>query len=167
MKFLTAVLLGVLLIFAAGILLLSRFDVAATSPPGVVDRLAIAVRNASIRRESSAATPAAPPGDPTHGAEHYREHCTVCHGGAGKPEEFAKDMNPAPPPLDSPWVRKLSDPELTWIIKKGIRMTGMPAFGGSHSDAEIADIVAFVRQLPQGATHAEEETRGASPGSDR
>jgi hypothetical protein len=46
-------------------------------------------------------------------------------------------------------VQRWSDGELFWIVKHGIRMTGMPAFGENHSDDEIAQIVAFVRHAPQ------------------
>lgn len=42
-----------------------------------------------------------------------------------------------------------SDAELYWIIKHGIKMTGMPAFGLTHSDEDLWAIVAFLRELPQ------------------
>ena len=42
-----------------------------------------------------------------------------------------------------------------WKIKNGIEMTGMPAFGGSHSDEEIWDMVAFVNRLRRGMTAAQ------------
>ena len=42
-----------------------------------------------------------------------------------------------------------------WIIKNGIEMTGMPAFGGSHSDEEIWDMLAFVNRLRRGLTAAQ------------
>ena len=43
----------------------------------------------------------------------------------------------------------MSAAELCWVIKNGIRMTGMPAWGPTHDDAELWDIVAFVKTLPQ------------------
>jgi len=38
---------------------------------------------------------------------------------------------------------------LFWIIKNGVKMTGMPAFQPTHQDEQIWDIVGFVRRLPQ------------------
>ncbi|MGJ0531920.1 MAG: c-type cytochrome [Methylocystis sp.] len=39
--------------------------------------------------------------------------------------------------------------ELFWIIKNGVKMTAMPAFGPTHQDEQIWNIVAFVRRLPR------------------
>ena len=41
----------------------------------------------------------------------------------------------------------MSPEELFWVVKNGIRMTGMPAFGGHASDDEIWRAVAFVKQM--------------------
>lgn len=37
--------------------------------------------------------------------------------------------------------------ETFWVVKNGIRMTGMPAFGFTHDDEKIWDIVAFVGKM--------------------
>jgi mono/diheme cytochrome c family protein len=90
-------------------------------------------------------------GDPTAiatGLDHYRENCVICHGSpdvAGA--ELSKGINPPAPALgkegdDTP------DGELFWVIKHGIRMTAMPAFGPTHTDKEIWKIVAFIHHLP-------------------
>jgi mono/diheme cytochrome c family protein len=36
-----------------------------------------------------------------------------------------------------------------WVIKHGIKMSAMPAWGRTLSDAEIWDLVAFVRKMPE------------------
>lgn len=81
------------------------------------------------------------------GSQHYRETCVTCHGAPGiQPSQVGKGLRPAPPELAKgmhPW----SDAELFWIIENGIKMTGMPALGPSHSDAELWAIVAFVKKL--------------------
>ena len=81
------------------------------------------------------------------GMVHYRAMCLQCHGAPHvEAHEFAEGLNPQPPDLaiaGKDW----KDGELFWIAKHGIRMTGMPAFGKSHSDEEIWQIVAFVRAL--------------------
>jgi mono/diheme cytochrome c family protein len=84
------------------------------------------------------------------GLNHYRENCALCHGGPDvEGAELAKGLNPPAPALETPESQKMTDGELFWIAKNGIRMTGMPAFGPTHSDQEIWQIVSFVRHLPK------------------
>ena len=90
-------------------------------------------------------------GDPTTikaGAREFSEEgCVVCHGAPGhKPEHFAEGMDPKPPDLAK--VGKDNAPaKMFWIVKNGIRMTGMPAFGHHATDDEIWRAVAFVRHM--------------------
>jgi mono/diheme cytochrome c family protein len=42
-----------------------------------------------------------------------------------------------------------SDAELFWIVKNGIKMTGMPAFGPTHGDEDLWAIVAIMKELPE------------------
>lgn len=95
------------------------------------------------------------------GFHHYADTCLPCHGAPGvPPKEFAKGLNPAAPKL-SDSLNKLSDAQIFWIIKNGIRMTGMPALGPTHSDADIWKIVAFVRYLPGLTDEEKSELRSA------
>jgi mono/diheme cytochrome c family protein len=83
------------------------------------------------------------------GFSHYHEMCRLCHGAPGIfPEEFAKGLNPKPPDLISKDVRELSTAELYWVVKNGIKMTGMPAFGITHTEGELWALVALVKGLP-------------------
>jgi len=83
------------------------------------------------------------------GLHHYREMCVQCHGAPGmKTAEFAAGLNPPAPDLADE-AQEWTDGQLFWIVKHGIRMTGMPAFGSTHSDDDVWKIVAFVRQLDQ------------------
>ena len=81
------------------------------------------------------------------GASDYDEMCTSCHLAPGMAEnEMRPGLNPKPPilyqaPADAP-------AEQFWIVKHGFKMTGMPAWGITHSDAEIWNIVAFLQKLP-------------------
>jgi mono/diheme cytochrome c family protein len=59
----------------------------------------------------------------------------------------ARGLLPEPPEL-AVVAEEWSVAELFWITKHGIRMTGMPAFGPTHSDAELWEVVAFLRVLP-------------------
>jgi mono/diheme cytochrome c family protein len=126
-------------------------NVAATAPPDFLDRLAPRVLAAAVQRQVKTTTVTLPtdPAAVERGLGHYKENCLPCHGAPGvKPAELAQGMNPSPPELDQPMVTSVSDAELFWVVKNGIRMTGMPAFGVNHSDDELRDIVAFVRKLP-------------------
>lgn len=82
------------------------------------------------------------------GLDHYRENCLPCHGAPnGAAAEFAQGFHPPAPHLTVPRIQRLSDGELFWTVKNGVKMTGMPGFGGSHDDQEIWQIVAAVRRL--------------------
>jgi len=82
------------------------------------------------------------------GFAHYREMCMGCHLAPGiKSSEIRQGLMPQPPKLQEA-ATEWTAAELFWVIKNGIKMTGMPAWGPSHSDKKIWDIVAFVKQLP-------------------
>lgn len=81
------------------------------------------------------------------GAAHYRSMCVPCHGAPGVPRgEIGEGMKPQPPDL-SRSAREMSSAEISWVLANGIRHTGMPAFGPSHSDHELAALTAFVEHL--------------------
>ena len=83
------------------------------------------------------------------GFEHYNEMCVSCHGAPGKEEsELSKGLNPPAPYLVEE-AEEIDPRELFWITKNGIKMTGMPAWGKTHSDEKIWAIVAFVKKLPE------------------
>ncbi len=83
------------------------------------------------------------------GLSHYKEMCDDCHGAPGEPEsEIAKCLNPDAPDLVK-WGNQIPPEQIFWVTKNGIRMTGMPAWGKTHSDEKIWAIVAAVRKLNQ------------------
>ena len=59
-------------------------------------------------------------------------------------------MYPRAADLTSSAVQQYSDCELFWIVKNGICLSGMPAFGKVESDEHIWNLVHFVRTLPRG-----------------
>ncbi len=80
------------------------------------------------------------------GAGQYAAMCTGCHLAPGMTySEIRPGLYPQPPNLS----RHPVDPrEAFWVIKHGIKMSAMPAWGFSHDDATIWSMVAFVRKLP-------------------
>lgn len=83
------------------------------------------------------------------GALDYAEMCEGCHLGPGvKPTPFHVGLKPEPPDLGKV-AEERSAQYLFWTIKHGIKLTGMPAWGETHGDEELWDIVAFLEKLPQ------------------
>jgi mono/diheme cytochrome c family protein len=84
------------------------------------------------------------------GAEHYVKMCQGCHGAPGiEDTELAKGLEPIPPHLyKSRADEKFNAGEVFWVTKNGIMMTAMPAWGTTHSDKKIWEIVAFLKKLP-------------------
>jgi cytochrome c553 len=82
-----------------------------------------------------------------HAAGHYEMMCRTCHGAPGKKPDPWRLYPPAPDLADALRVTKWSDAEVFWIIKNGIKDTGMSAYGASHDDDDLWALTAFVRQL--------------------
>jgi mono/diheme cytochrome c family protein len=85
----------------------------------------------------------------------YGTDCAMCHGSDGHTlTDNGRWMYPRASDLTSRAVRRYSDRELFWIVKNGIRLSGMPAFGKVESDEHIWNLVHYVRTL-QGSDHPE------------
>lgn len=101
------------------------------------------------------------------GFKEYNEMCVVCHGAPGKERtDISKGLLPEAPKL-ADVATEWGNAQLFWIVKNGVKMTGMPAFGPTHLDERIWDIVGFVKRLPTMSAldyKAMEEELGTSPG---
>jgi hypothetical protein len=74
--------------------------------------------------------------------------CSGCHLAPGmKRTEISRGLYPRAPELRR--KTDLTPAELFWIVKHGVKMTGMPAWGVTHEDELLWDVVAFVRKLPE------------------
>ena len=81
------------------------------------------------------------------GAGLYGEMCATCHGGPGlEKTELTQGLYPQPPDLAR--GSALTPAQQFWIIKHGVKMTAMPAWGRTHPDPLIWDMVAFLQRLP-------------------
>lgn len=171
--FVTVIVTGLLFIYTG------TFNVSATwKDPALLEWLLKETREISIKshakdiQENGIIT-----GSQTqieNGFRSYREMCATCHSAPGQlTSPLAQGLNPSPPDLSKKREHEMSSDELFWVIKNGIRMTGMPAWGPTHKDDEIWDIVAFLKILPEistadyntlnrtvsaGHNHANEET---------
>jgi cytochrome c553 len=85
----------------------------------------------------------------TLGAAHFHDGCAYCHGAPGQSiNPIAQHMLPPPPDL-TPAAKQWKDRELFWIVKHGIKYTGMPAWISQRRDDEIWAVVAFLKRLPE------------------
>lgn len=80
------------------------------------------------------------------GAGQYASMCTGCHLAPGvEHSEMRSGMYPQPLNLSKVRV----DPrDAFWVIKHGVKMSAMPAWGSTHDDPTIWNIVAFLQKLP-------------------
>jgi len=83
---------------------------------------------------------------------HFADHCAICHANDGSGETgLGRGMYPKPPDLRAPKTQNRRDGEIFWIIENGVRLTGMPSFGGSGEHGNTEDswkLVHFIRYLP-------------------
>lgn len=154
-KFLALIgVLAIIAAIAAAVFFFGGFYSVAASEadPAIVDRMLIQVRQASIARHAkdTSAPAADDQGAAQAGARAFATRgCVNCHGAPGADwAKWSEGLRPDPPDL-----KKIANDrqhnELFWVIKNGVKMTGMPSFGATGvSDDEIWKIVAFVKRLP-------------------
>jgi len=144
-----AAMLGVLIV--AGLITVygGTFNPAATQDHRPVTRWALdtAMRNGV---ESRAGEVGQPPGnaDLAAGGREFAAMCAHCHGAPGADRAaWARGMLPLPPDLAHA-AEEWRTEEVFWIVRHGVKMSGMPAFGPTHDDAALWNVAAFVKQLP-------------------
>ena len=124
----------------------------ATSEPGRLESsLAVQVRNLSIPAdEKRARNPFADRQDAwREGADHFGDHCALCHGEGGRGGgEIGANLYPRVPDMTRPRTQNLTDGEIFYIISNGVRWTGMPAWKKEHTPEETWRLVSFIRHLP-------------------
>jgi mono/diheme cytochrome c family protein len=80
------------------------------------------------------------------GGKLYVMGCMGCHGDPGKP--LAEDLANFPPVPQLPHVgTQYSEPEIYWVIKRGIRMTAMSAYGPFYKEDQLWSLAAFIRRV--------------------
>lgn len=157
-------------IVGAGYFLLGFFNVGASqTDPDVVAWALVRTRTASIDRHATVQPPGSldDPAMVRAGARAFAERgCVNCHGAPGVEwGKWSEGLNPDPPDLKK-IVKDREPRHLFWVVKNGIRMTGMPAFG-YLDDKEIWTIVAFVKKIeavsPEDFKAWSAPTPGATP----
>ena len=154
-RWLVAALLGGTPIVLIGVLALAIYagiyDIGADEPHSQpVFWLMQMMRDRSIAAHATDAVPA----DLSNakriasGAVQYEEMCSTCHLAPGmKRTEISWGLYPRAPELRR--RTRLTPAEQFWVVKHGIKLTGMPSWGVTHDDELLWDIVAFLRKMPE------------------
>ncbi len=127
------------------------YNVAATEPHAKISRWALDTtfhNSVSARSDDEAAQlELIEAADLRTGFQEFQEYCVHCHGAPGvEPAGWVSGMTPHPPEL-SRVADEWSPDEIFWIVKHGVKMSGMPPFGDTESDEAIRNIAAFVNRL--------------------
>jgi hypothetical protein len=97
---------------------------------------------------------------------HWADHCALCHGNDGKgTTEIGRNLYPKAPDMTASTSQGLSDGELFSIIKNGVRLTGMPAWGDNSSggDEQTWKLILFIRHLPKATPDELDQMRSMNP----
>ncbi len=130
-----------------------RMDVAADGAHWpITDRVIESIRENSVARQARDITPQLPDLDHEmtlfQAVAGFEDMCAACHTPpGGSPTALSRGLNPSAPDLAES-ARARTAEELFWVTKYGIRMTGMPAWGPTHSDAELWLQVALITRFP-------------------
>jgi mono/diheme cytochrome c family protein len=97
------------------------------------------------------------------GAGNYEAMCVGCHSQPGVAKtELSFGLYPSPPQFAR---NRPDDPAAAfWVIKHGLKMSGMPAWGKSMDDGSIWGMVAFLQRLPEMSEHEYHEMVESSEG---
>lgn len=150
-QLLMGVVLGLLLMLAGGlaVVLGGLPNVAAgwRDPPILAWLLHTTYERSVVRRATALAVPAKldDAAQVLAGARAFDEMCAICHTPPGaQPTIQSAGLNPRPPAL-SDLAAQRTPAEAFWVIDNGVRLTAMPAFGPTHTEAQLWQLVAFLQ----------------------
>ncbi len=156
MRYVLTVVIAAVVVGAGALLYAwsGAYNIAATEPHwGITSSFIEMLRDRSIEVRSEDI------GGPARGAldfgnaavSHYHEMCRYCHGAPGyRASEYAEGLYPSPPDMTTGHIQEeWGDGAIFWIAKHGIKMTGMPAFGPTHTDEDLWELVALVDRIPE------------------
>jgi mono/diheme cytochrome c family protein len=157
--FISGVILTLLVIFVVGFIVVKQGYISfnADQEPGPLEmKVAMAAVDASTDRHAPDAKNPLPASEENlvAGTKLYVNNCAGCHGVPSNPDsEFGRSFYPSVPPFfkDTP---DMPDNQNFYIIKHGIRWTGMPAWNRTLNDNQIWQLVGFlsnIEKLPPAA----------------
>jgi mono/diheme cytochrome c family protein len=137
-------------VVASGVIYSGVYDVSATSGHNpVVAWVLHSTYEQSLHRHAVGAVVPSDLMDDSNikaGAELYHSTCAQCHGAPGETlSPVGKGILPLAPTLLSA-TRRNNPPIMFWVIKNGVKMTAMPAFGKTWDDKQIWQMTAFLNK---------------------
>jgi mono/diheme cytochrome c family protein len=156
----------VLLVGGAAFIWFGLYNVAADEPHWrLTHRIIETARERSVRVRAAAIE--APELDDAElvrgGAGNYDAMCTGCHLRPGAADtELSIGLYPVPPPWSE--LDRIAPREAFWVIKHGVKASGMPAWGISMDDRYVWGMVAFIQKLPSMTPAEYRAMVAASPG---
>ncbi len=123
---------------------------ASQTPPKIETLLATKALNASVERHSTRQANPFPSTDENllKGLNLYRVGCSECPGIPGEPNRYGSAFYPPVPQFPAHAPRR-SEAEIHYIVKYGIRNTGMAAWGNLMDDEQIWQVSAFLNHIEQ------------------
>jgi mono/diheme cytochrome c family protein len=171
-KVLTTLVLGALLLASAyAFLVLRKGFSARDEPSGIEKMIARQARHLAYlamprsAREMKNPLPLTPE-LLTEARAHFADHCALCHGNDGRGKtEIGRNLYPKSPDMTLAGTQSLSDGELFSIIKNGIRLTGMPAWGADTPQDDHAswELVHLIRHFPKMTDEEIQEMQALNP----
>ncbi len=132
-----------------GVFVFGFSQIPADAKPSALETaiLQLAVR-AAVRRNAADIPNPPPASDDTlvAGGKLYVAGCEGCHGKLGGLYREDQELFPPTPQLPHAGTQ-YSEAQLYWIVKHGIRMTGMSAYGPCYSEKELWSLAAFLRRI--------------------
>jgi mono/diheme cytochrome c family protein len=159
----------VLLIGSLGVALLGFLPTWANSAPPEIERhIAMSALDNSVERHAPRVNNPVPPTDENliEGLKIYTMNCALCHGGIDRqPSALGKSFYPPPPSLI---LHPPDDPEwrVFYVIRTGVRYTGMPAWDKTLSEPDLWKLTAFltrVDKLPPAVQDYWKKSSGVNP----
>ncbi len=159
----------VLLIGGLGLALLGFLPTRANrTPPQMERRIAMSALDNSVERHAPRVNNPVPPTDENliEGLKIYTMNCALCHGGVDRqPSVLEKSFYPPPPNLI---LHPPDDPEwhVFFVIRNGVRYTGMPAWDRALSEPDLWKLTAFltrVEKLPPAVQEYWKTATGVNP----
>src|SRR5437867_4391430 len=129
------IVLGILAVFY--FLVRGRGFSAREKPSSLESFIAIRVRSLAMPRDSKVLKNPLPATELNiaEGRDHFADHCGICHANNGGGETpINEGLYPPAPDLRQSGTQNLTDGEIFYIVKNGVRFTGMPGWDGEDED---------------------------------
>jgi mono/diheme cytochrome c family protein len=137
-------------------------DLRADAGPGFLDEWLNSAMDNSVKRHAPEAESPVPASEANllAGARLYVDKCASCHGSPVNPNsDLGKAFHPSAPQFFGDDPPDMPANQSFYIVKHGIRMTGMPAWGFVMTDSEIWQVVGVLGQIKNLPASVQQELR--------